>query len=259
MIKQTKETIWRLFKQIDAKLKFPNLNQNEIGIQVGFDMSSSITSDLFSMYSKVNPNGKVIGIEPDARNISLAQEIIDKENANIELVQKAVFSEQGEVEIAFGEQASWNQLTNIPIDSTVSFNGLKTTVPMDTLDNIIKDCNIEISQIGHINLTINGSEYYAILGMKNILTKSKNIALTIVAGRHDESGDINGTPDHEMIFKELDKYDFNYRFKRIHQLFWWSFIVKLLLNRKWIFGQDNYGVIMASKGNKKTKWYQSYS
>ena len=119
--------------------------------------------------------------------------------------------------------------------------------------------NIDFQKISHINLTINGAEYETLLGMNNILSEIKNLSLTIIAGRYDESGAINGKQDFEMILPLLHSYGFSTKFKRIHQLFWWGFVVKLFLNRKWIYNQRNFGVIMACKGNHQLKWYQSFS
>ncbi|HAF30461.1 MAG TPA: hypothetical protein DCG75_15570 [Bacteroidales bacterium] len=254
-----KHIIWKTFVQIDSVLKFPNLQKGEIGIQLGFDMIAPLTSDLFTMYKRVKPTGYVLGIDPDPRNIDLAKEIIKKKKHNIKLIQKAIFSDKGECELLVGESASWNQLNIIPIDTTVSFTGNKISVQMDRLDNIINELNIEILKIGHINLTINGAEYEALMGMHTVLSEAKNMNLTIVSGRFDESGTINGRPDFEIIVEHLQKYGFKTKFKRMHQLVWWGFFVKTLLNRKWIYGKDNYGVIMAAKGSKKLKWYQSFS
>lgn len=260
MIKAIKKSIWQIFKSIDSVLKFPNLKSGEIGIQLGFDMDAPITSDLFSMHRRVSPNGLVIGIDPDLSNLSKANEIIEKQNLNIELIHKAIFSLKGEVEMAFGEKPGWNQLKNIPLDSTVKYNDKSAIVPMDTLDNILAENDINPKKVAHVNITINGSEYYALQGMKNLLLKAKNINLTIVAGRYDESGYIDGVEDYKMITELLEKYGFNIRFKRINELFWWGFITKLCLNQTWVYGKKNYGIIMASKGKKKKlKWYQSFS
>lgn len=259
MIKFIQNIVWKCFIWFDEKLKFPNLKKGGIGIQVGFDMAAPLTSDLFLMYNRVKPRGLVIGIDPDPRNLKVAQHIIHNKNLNIDLIQKAVFSTKGKCELLLGESTSWNQLNNIPVDSTGSYTSDREVVEMDTLDNIVLEKDIDIYKIGHINLTINGSEYEALKGMHEILSKTTDLNLTIIAGRYDESGVIDGRPDYKVITKYLDQYGFKYKFKRIHQFFWWGFVAKTLLNRKWIYGKKNYGVIMAVKGEKKIKWYQSYS
>ncbi|MBX9851462.1 MAG: FkbM family methyltransferase [Cytophagaceae bacterium] len=259
MLSLVKQFIWKIFTKIDTSLKFPNLHQGEIGIQLGFDMNVPVTTDLLLMYKRVKPGGMVLAVDADPDNVQKAKKIIEKNNLNIKVVHRAIYSEKGKVELLLGESASWNQLNNIPIDSTVKFTPVKVEVPMDTLDNIVKDMKIEIHKIGHINMTINGAEYFGLKGMHRILTEAENINLTIVAGRYDESGVLNGRPDHEMILELLHSYGYQTSFKRIHQLIWWGFFVKTLLNRKWIYGKKNYGIIFAAKGNKKLKWYQSFS
>lgn len=259
IISSFKKIFWKLFTAIDASLKFPELKKGEIGIQAGFDMSAPVTSDLFLMHKKTGVNGLVIGIDPDPENHRIANEIIERKKLNIKLVQKALYSTTGESIFYFGEKASWNQLGNIGIDITVTLNKEDTQVELTTLDNIIADLKINIEEIGHINLTINGAEYAALKGMHKILSQSKNLALTIIAGRYDDSGIIDGRPDHELIIELLNQYGFQYKFRRINQFFWWGFIVNVLIRRKWIYNKKNYGVIMAVKGNKRIKWYQSFS
>ncbi len=259
MLKLFKKCIWKLFVIIDSKLKFPELKKGETGIQVGFDMDFALTSDVFSMYRKVKPHGNVLAIDADSYNINVAKEYIKGKNWNISFCHSAVFSEKGVVELNLGKRASWNRLDKLPKVTHIPLTEKKIKVPMDTLDSIVKNQNIPLDKISHINLTINGSEYYALLGMKEILSKAKNICLTIIAGHYSATGFINGENDYKLILNLLHEYGFKTKFKRIHQLFWWGFVVKLLLNRKWVYGKKNSGVIMAAKGNKKIKWYQSFS
>lgn len=254
-----KKSFWKLFTLIDARLKFPNLKKGDIGIQLGFDMTAPLTSDLFTMYKKVNPKGKIIGIDPDPFNHQIALEIINKKKYNIDLIQKGTYSKKDITKFMIGEKSSWNQLKNVPKDSTVLFTGREMDVEIDKLDSIIEQVNINIKDISHINITINGAEYDTLIGMDKVLSESKNLSLTVIAGRHDESGTINGKPDYELIIPLLHSYGFITKFKRMNQLFWWGFIVKCLLNRQWIYNQPNFGVIMAVKGSKKLKWYQSFS
>jgi FkbM family methyltransferase len=259
VINNLKNIFWKGFSSIDTQLKFPNLTKGEVGIQLGFDMTSPITSDLFSMHKKVAPNGVVIGIDPDPFNHQIAQSIIKKNKYNIQLIQKGTYSNKSNTKFLIGEKSSWNQLKDVPKDSTVSFTEQEINVEIDKLDTIIDELNLDIQKISHINLTINGAEYDTLLGMEKMLSEIENLSLTIIAGRYDESGTINDKPDYEMILPLLHSYGFTTKFKRIHQLFWWGFVVKMLLNRKWVFNQPNFGVIMACKGKHRTKWYQSFS
>ncbi len=254
-----KKIFWNIFKSINSRLKFPELKKGETAIQLGFDMSAPITSDLFLLEKIVGSGGRVYGIDPDPRNISAAEKIIDSKKLNIVLINAAVYSEKGSMELLLGEKASWNQLQIIARDPDVKFKPETVLVEMDTLDAIIERKNIDINKIGHINITINGAEYYALKGMQKLFEKSKNISITAVAGRYDGSGLINGEPDYVVISQLLKEYGFKVGFKRIHQSFWWGFIINFIMKRKWIYGKKNYGIVMAAKGDKKIKWYQTFS
>jgi FkbM family methyltransferase len=259
VIRVLKNIFWKGFTSIDAQLKFPNLKKGEIGIQLGFDMTAPITSDLFSLHKKAAPNGLVIGIDPDPFNHQIAQPIINKNKYNIQLIQKGTYSKKDTTKFLVGEKSSWNQLKDVPKDSTVNFTDREIEVEIDKLDTIIGNLNFDFQKISHINLTINGAEYDTLLGMEKMLSEIENLSLTIIAGRYDESGTINGKKDYEMILPLLHSYGFTTQFKRIHQLFWWGFVVKFCLNRKWFFNQPNFGVIIACKGKHRVKWYQSFS
>ncbi|MCP4312244.1 MAG: hypothetical protein GY790_13345 [Bacteroidetes bacterium] len=259
-MRKLKHTFFRLFSLIDQRIKFPALKKGEVGIQVGFDMSSPLTSDLYEMSGRVGKKGLVYGIDPDDRNHQLAGEIISlKKYRNIKLIRAATFSEKARARFLFGREASWNQLGNIPIDETVDFSGEEAEVQMDTLDNILMENQIDIHSVGHVNLTNNGAEYHTLLGFIKGLKQAENLSLTIVAGRYDASGTIEGQPDYEMIISYLQSLGYRTKFRRIHQLFWWGFCVKLLINRTWIYNRKNYGIIFASKGRKHIPFYQSFS
>ncbi len=254
-----KKIIWKWVTARDGKLKFPYLKGDCIGIQLGFDMNYPVTSDLFTMQNKINKNGLIIGIDPDPRHHKIAQEIIHKNQLNIRLVEKGTASKKGKLKLLYGAESSWNQLESVEVDSKINISDNSIEVNTETLDQIVQELKIDVAKIAHINLTINGAEYDTLLGMAQLLESCKNLSLTIIAGRPEVNGIINGKPDFEVISELLKQHGFTTKFKRIHQLFWWGFVVKLLLNRKWIYSKDNFGVIMATKGNHKLKWYQSFS
>jgi FkbM family methyltransferase len=259
-VKKVKQLIFHIFSIIDQYLKFPELRKGEIGIQVGFDMHYPITSDLFEMSRKTGNKGLVLGIDPDPWNHDIASHVIAKKNiSNIRLIEAGTYSEPTKANFLFGKRSSWSQIDNIPIDETAPFSGKEMEIQLETLDNILQNYNIEINKIGHVNITNNGAEYFTLLGFEKGLQEAGNIALTIIAGRYDSSGTIDGKPDYELITDYLHSLGFKTKFKRIHQLFWWGFCVKLLLNRAWVYNKKNHGVIFASKGNKQIPFFQSFS
>ena len=150
-------------------------------------------------------------------------------------------------------------MTNIPLDTDVEFSDREITVQVSTLEQIINENEIPVDRIRHINLTINGHEYHTLKGMKKFLQESENLALTVIAGRYDETGTIDGKRDLDLILPLLEECGFRTRFKRINELFWWGFVVKLLIQRLNVYKKKTYGVIFAVKGNCKMKWYQSFT
>jgi FkbM family methyltransferase len=255
-----KHLFFRLFSIMDRNLKFPALKRGSIGIQVGFDMCYPQTSDLFGMSGMVGRKGVVYGIDPDPWNHRVAEEEIRRRGCeNIKLIQLATFSERTEAKLLLGRQASWSQLGNIGIDETADFSGEEREVQLDTLDHIFAQHHIDIRQVRHVNITNNGAEYHTLKGFENGLRQAERLALTVVAGRYDASGTIDGRPDHELITSYLQSLGYRTRFRRIHQLFWWGFCVKLLINRTWVYNRENYGVIFAVKGSKSIPFFQSFS
>jgi FkbM family methyltransferase len=259
-MKGIKEILFYWFSLVDRFLKFPALQKGEVGIQVGFDMTSPITSDLFGMSGRVGKQGSVLGIDPDPWNHRVAEQIIKKRGiGNIRLIELATFSGRSRARFLFGKKSSWNQLGNISIDKTVDFSGEEKEVELDTLDHILEDQKIPVHRVGHVNITNNGAEYFTLLGFEKGLKEAESLALTIVAGRYDASGTIDGRPDFELITGYLRSLGYRTQFYRIHQLFWWGFCVKLIVNRTWIYNRKNYGVIFAAKGARRIPFYQSFS
>ncbi len=259
MITFLKFLFFKIFNFITRNIKFPNLKKGEIGIQLGFDMSAPVTSDLFLMCKKATEKGLVIGVDPAIENHISAQKIIEKNNYSAKLVQKATFSEKGKTKIYKAKKAAWNQIENVQLSNKDLFTGESEIIETDLLDNIVNELDINIENIGHINITVNGAEYDTLLGMQNILSKSNNLNISVIAGRYTSTGTINGKPDYVAITDLLTSYGFKVIFKRINQLVFWGFFTKLLINRKWVYNKKNYGVIMAGKGTKKTKWFQSFN
>ncbi|MFC2089911.1 hypothetical protein ACFLT1_03980 [Bacteroidota bacterium] len=259
-MKFLKQQFFFLFSLLDQLLKFPSLKKGEIGIQIGFDMYSPMTSDLFEMSRRVGKKGLVVGIDPDKWNTDIATQIIKKKGiTNIRLIELGTYSEQTKAKFLFGRRSSWNQIGNIAIDETVDFSGREEEIQLDTLDNIMDQHQINIHNVGHVNITNNGAEYYTLLGFEKGLRDARHLSLSIIAGRYDSSGTIEGKPDYELILNYLHSLGYKTKFRRIHQLFWWGFCVKLLINRNWIYYKKNYGVIFAAKGNKRIPFYQSFS
>jgi len=244
---------------IDVRLKFPNLKRGGFGIQVGFDLSSkNLTSDVWNMIGRVKESGQVIAVDPALTNHANLRKVIGNLNY-VTLVQKGTFKDKGSMNLVLTDRESHMILETLDKQNLMeTANGI-LEVQIDKLDNIVSDLKVNITDIDHINITNNGAEYNTLLGMEQILSKSKNLGITVIAGRPDNLGFDNDEPDYEIIQKLLRKYGFKTKFYRGNSLIWWAFFHSFLLKRKWIFGKKNFGVVMAAKGNVRIPFYQSYS
>ena len=248
---------------IEGAMKFPSLHQGETAVQVGFDLSSkNIVSDVVVMLRRVGKIGRVIAIDPDPFNHDTLRPITTRAGYNVTYVQKATYSRKTEEDLVLTTRASWNKLKMVQgsIDNKKK-SGNTIKVAVDTLDSILEELEVPPQEISHIHITNNGAEYHTLLGLTSLLEKSQNVSLHVRCGRGGEIGHIDGVPDHELIIDLLKKHNFDVCFFRARQSFYWGVLNKLILKgiNEFTKGDKSEGVVIATKGNKKMKWYQSYA
>lgn len=248
----------RVLNKVEAILKFPNLKSGEIGIQVGFDLSSkNLSTDVLKMHYRTTNKGEVIAIDPDPYNHSRLKKIIDQKKLNIRLIQKATYSQKTSNKLIMGTRASYNKVEIIQSDHSPNYTSERIEIEMDTLDNIVEELNLDYSKIKHICITNNGAEYDTLLGMNTIFEKCHNLNLTIASGRPNKMGEINGRRDHQVINDFLAQKGFTSKLIRLNKSFWRGVVIYLIVKRKWVFNKTRFGFIIASKGDRKLKFYQS--
>lgn len=247
----------RILNKTESLLKFPNLKRGDIGIQVGFDMSSkNLTSDVIQIHHRTTKKGRVVAIDPDPQNHSQLIKLIERNNLSITLIQKATHSRTGVSNLTIGNKSSFNILDQYKKGESSSYTNQQIEVEMDTLDHILKDLNIDYSRVKHICITNNGAEYDTLLGMQEIFEHCYDLSLTIASGRPNALGEINGRRDYEIIIDFLTQKGFKTKLIRLNHSFWRGIVVNLISKRKWVFGKKRYGFIMASRGKNKLKFYQ---
>jgi len=250
----------QLFNRLDAKVKFPNLKRGEVGIQVGFDMSSrNLTTDALKMHYRVSKKGKVIAVDPDPRNHALVKKVIERKALNnFTLIQKGTYSQSKTSTLYMSQRQSHNRVKSILADAPEkTINSVD--VELETLDNMVKGLNVDYAKIRHINITNNGAEYHTLLGMETIFDKCENLNLTITSGRPGKLGEINGEKDYRVIMDFLQERGFACKFIRMNTSFWWGVVVHLIIKREWIFNKQRFGCILAARGNRKLRFFQSFS
>lgn len=253
-------TFVKLFNKTDARLKFPNLRKGETGIQVGFDLSSkSLTTDVLKMFYRTGTEGLIVAIDPDPYNHKVLKSVVEERDLNVILVQKGTFSSKTNEKLELGHNSSHNKIASLPMETTHVHSGKKIEVELDTLDNIVRDLGLDYSKIRHISITNNGAEYDTLLGMTEIFEKCPNLNLTIASGRPGPNGELNGQRDFTVIMKFLEAKGFRCKLMRINNSLWWGGVNFLIIKRKWVFSQKRFGVVMASRGNRPIRFYQSFS
>lgn len=250
----------RIYNRLDGFLKFPNLRKGGIGIQVGFDLgSNNLTPDVIKMYTRTGHNRLIIAIDPDLLNHEKLNQWIRAKNLSIRTVQKGTNSHQTTEKLIQGTRSSYNKQEIIPGDPSPSYTNTYLEVTLGTMDNIVTELNIDYSRIKHINISNNGAEYNTLLGMEELFKKCPDLNLTVISGRPFQLGQINHQGDYEVIIDHLSRKGFSFKYMNIRDSIWWGIFNKLLIKRTWIVNKPTFGVIMGSRGDRKLKFYQSYS
>lgn len=211
------------------------------------------------MYTRTGQEGLIIAIDPDPLNHEKLKGLITSRNLSIKTVQKGTYSHQTIEKLILGTRSSYNKLESIKGDPSPSYTDQYLEVDLDTLDNIIAELNIDYSKIRHINISNNGAEYHTLLGMEEIFRKCHNLNLTVISGRPFQLGQINDRRDYDVVIDHLTNLGFTCKYINMKNSIWWGFVNKLLIKRTWIYNKPVFGIIMAYRGDRKLKFYQSFS
>lgn len=204
--------IFHMFPSVYKKLiKLRTLSYVKKGdwvIQAGVDFGvKGKFSNAILLSEHIGENGKVFAIEPDPRNIELLKKYIEKNKINnIEIFEKAVWNESVILTFQLGKKSWWNRLqtVNSVKENEHNFEFIESiNVQADTIDNILED---NYKKITHICLTVNGAEYEALQGMKNVL-KNEKLSILVVHQK-DLIPAENGITIGEKIVSYLKKYNF---------------------------------------------------
>lgn len=267
-----KNALVNLYNKVDGFVKFPNLRKGDTGVQIGFDLSSkNPTTELLKMCYRVGKEGRVIGIDPDPHNHAKISEVLKDLPFRVTLVQKGTYKQKDKLSLLIAERSSWNRLSvfnasedseYIQLDKYSAEASKKKVqreieVELDKLDNILEGIDCDFDRLRHINITNNGAEYDTLLGMRQTLEKSKDLCVTMIAGRPKT---IDGLPDHAVFVKLFKEQGYFAKFYTKASLFWWGFVHLLLLKRQWIYGKkEEFGIVIASKRQGVKRWYQGFS
>ncbi len=163
---------------------FPTNIVNIEGEGMRFVDCGAYNGDTIRQFRKLTKNHyeKIVAFEPDYENIKALKKI----DGNIFVIEAAVYSRDTEVVFQVGEGSS----------SKISNEGIKVAArAIDT----VAECN----DASFIKMDIEGSEYDALLGAKNVISKNKPI-LAICIYHSDE--------DIIRILELINSWSLGYRF-----------------------------------------------
>jgi FkbM family methyltransferase len=128
------------------------------------------------------PDGLVVVVEANPANVERLEKACGFME-NVKITNKAIWREKGEMDFLMSAQEKdqgYNRLASAELQEFPEHMDDKpqiVKVPTDTLGNIA--CEFKISNLAHINLTINGAELQAMEGMADIRHKHPGVRIYI--------------------------------------------------------------------------------
>ena len=189
------------------------LSSGDIVIQGGCDMGWKQTqrsgSNVFKISRIVGRNGKVYVIEPDISNYeALIKYVKEKKLKNIVPINKALWSNKTKLKFYIGKCSNDSQLACYLSEKNISIDKYWSTeyeIDTITLDDIKE--KYKMNRIDFICLTINGAEYEALQGAKEILNNFSPVYY-IAADHKKVRPTINSNSYSDVLTKLLMKYNY---------------------------------------------------
>ncbi len=157
------------FERLGTKLVLDKIKKEEVVIDLGANIGYYTL-----LFAKIVGNkGKVFAFEPDPDNFKFLKKNVDKNNfMNVQLEQKAVSNTNGTTKLFLNEG---NKGAHRIYHSELAGNEYKE-VKVITLDSFFKKMKVD-QKIDFIKMDIEGSEFEALKGMKNLLDNNPSITL----------------------------------------------------------------------------------
>jgi len=135
-----------------------------------FDVGANIGYFTCIASALVGPTGEVHSFEPDPRSFDLLQQTVNanQDREHVFPNQVAVSDRLGSLQFNMVDQIGWSNV--LPNTQHAIQNTIK--VPAISLDDYVREKNIDPARIKLIKIDVEGWEPYALQGMKNILSSS---------------------------------------------------------------------------------------
>lgn len=163
------------------------------------DAGANIGGFTIQAAQKTGPRGMVYAIEPDEQNIeTLKRNIEHNKLHNIVIVPQAIWSERCTKEFHISNRPGEHTLLNY--DNDLFSEGRTINIQCDTLDNIIK--NFDIERVNYLKMDIEGAEIEALKGAKNLLSNfSPNL---LIEALHE----VDGSPAYKKLVPYLQSMNY---------------------------------------------------
>jgi len=157
------------FERLGTKLVLDKIKKEEVVIDLGANIGYYTL-----LFAKIVGNkGKVFAFEPDPDNFKFLKKNVDKNNfMNVQLEQKAVSNTNGTIKLFLNDG---NKGAHRIYHSELAGNEYKE-VKVTTLDSFFKKMKID-QKVDFIKMDIEGAEFGALNGMKNLLDNNPSITL----------------------------------------------------------------------------------
>ena len=167
------------------------------------DCGANIGGFTLQAAKKVGPEGRVIAIEPDRKNIeTLNMAILENDFKNITVVEKGLWSEKKVLEFNISNRPGEHSLCAADVNR---YENRTVKIEVDTLDNILDDLGVEDASF--LKMDIEGAEIEAVKGAEKLL--SKEDLIWIIEASHI----VDGKPAYDKVLpflkeRGLNIYDF---------------------------------------------------
>lgn len=239
-------------------------------VQVGVEGHEQ--SHFWRLAEQIGPRGTLVGIEADADNYERFARQLSRCSCRTIPIFAAAYHEASTLFLRRGKSSASHALEEVKGEYKDGFFSSETvSVRADRIDTLLEEVGIDLRSVGHLNLTVNGAEYRALLGAKRLLEASPDLSINTIAGRHyrGSMGQVEaGLSDTEAILELLEKHRFSIRCRRQNRLLWSGF-VKLFLDsgiyqrnpqviRCFFTSERIHSAILARRGIKRLRWWESF-
>ena len=153
--------------------KYFDIKEGDIVVDAG----ANIGGFTLQAAKKVGKNGRVITFEPNERNMKILQMNCKANNFdNVIFCKKGLWSKKETLEFFESHRKGEHSLIHND-EQHDKFNLSSTKIEVDTLDNLLKEMNI--NKVDFLKMDIEGAEFHAIKGATNSILKQDNIKVLI--------------------------------------------------------------------------------